>query len=126
MKKIYLIKQFKVCLHNIVYNNMSQAQEQTESINNIFNSFNTINDSITLFKMQLNSLQQQLKNLEKSVLSIEFLYDYQDNDLKDISRKRITIRVGLDLGPNPKTEDISSKVSALAVSINSIQKSKVL
>ena len=70
--------------------------------------------------------QDIAKNLEKSVLSIEFLYDYQDNDLKDISRKRITIRVGLDLGPNPKTEDISSKVSALAVSINSIQKSKVL
>jgi len=67
MKKIYLIKQFKVYLHNIVYNNMSQAQEQTESINNIFNSFNTINDSITLFKMQLNSMQQQLKNVEKSV-----------------------------------------------------------
>ena len=67
MKKIYLIKQFKVCLHNIVYNNMSQAQEQTESINNIFNSFNTINDSITLFKMQLNSMQQQLKNVEKNV-----------------------------------------------------------
>ena len=67
MKKIYLIKQFKVYLHNIVYNNMSQAQEQSESINNIFNSFNTINDSITLFKMQLNSMQQQLKNVEKSV-----------------------------------------------------------
>ena len=67
MKKIYLIKQFKVYLHNIVYNNMSQAQEQTESINNIFNSFNTINDSITLFKMQLNSMQQQLKNVEKNV-----------------------------------------------------------
>jgi chromatin remodeling complex protein RSC6 len=46
---------------------MAQAQEQTESINNIFNSFNTINDSITLFKMQLNSMQQQLKNVEKSV-----------------------------------------------------------
>jgi len=45
----------------------AQAQEQTESINNIFNSFNTINDSITLFKMQLNSMQQQLKNVEKSV-----------------------------------------------------------
>ncbi|MEI6169661.1 MAG: phenylalanine--tRNA ligase beta subunit-related protein [Candidatus Saccharibacteria bacterium] len=70
--------------------------------------------------------QDIAKNLEKSVLGIEFLYDYQDNDLKDLSRKRITIRVGLDLGPNPKTQDISTKVGALAVSLNSIQKSKVL
>ena len=48
---------------------MSQEQTTTTSqnISNIATSFTTINDSITLFKMQLNSLQQQLKNLEKSV-----------------------------------------------------------
>lgn len=47
---------------------MSQEQTTTtQNISNIATSFTTINDSITLFKMQLNSLQQQLKNLEKSV-----------------------------------------------------------
>ena len=46
---------------------MSQEQTQTTSISNIAASFNTINDTITLFKMQLNSLQQQVKTLEKSV-----------------------------------------------------------
>ena len=46
---------------------MSQEQTQSTSINNIVMSFNTINDTITLFKMQLNSLQQQVKTLEKSV-----------------------------------------------------------
>ena len=48
---------------------MSQEQTTTttQNISNISTSFTTINDSITLFKMQLNSLQQQLKNLEKSV-----------------------------------------------------------
>ena len=46
---------------------MSQEQTQSTSISNIINSFNTINDTITLFKMQLNSLQQQVKTLEKSV-----------------------------------------------------------
>ena len=48
---------------------MSQEQTTTTSqnISNISTLFTTINDSITLFKMQLNSLQQQLKNLEKSV-----------------------------------------------------------
>ena len=46
---------------------MSQEQTQSTSISNIVNSFNTINDTITLFKMQLNSLQQQVKTLEKGV-----------------------------------------------------------
>jgi chromatin remodeling complex protein RSC6 len=56
---------------------MSQAQEtQTQSLNIqsssdsnnvIYTSFSAINDSITLFKMQLNSLQLQLKTLEKTV-----------------------------------------------------------
>jgi chromatin remodeling complex protein RSC6 len=48
---------------------MSQEQTTTTSqnISNIATLFTTINDSITLFKMQLNSLQQQVKNLEKSV-----------------------------------------------------------
>ena len=47
---------------------MSQEQTtQSTSISNIVMSFNTINDTITLFKMQLNSLQQQVKTLEKSV-----------------------------------------------------------
>ena len=46
---------------------MSQEQTQSTSISNIAASFNTINDTITLFKMQLNSLQQQVKTLEKSV-----------------------------------------------------------
>jgi len=47
---------------------MSQEQTTTtQNISNIATSFTTINDSITLFKMQLNSMQQQLKNVEKSV-----------------------------------------------------------
>ena len=46
---------------------MSQEQTQSTSISNIVNSVNTINDTITLFKMQLNSLQQQVKTLEKGV-----------------------------------------------------------
>jgi len=67
-KIIYLLKQFKVILHNIVYNTMSTEQTtQSTSISNIVALFETINDTITLFKMQLNSLQQQVKTLEKSV-----------------------------------------------------------
>jgi chromatin remodeling complex protein RSC6 len=45
----------------------TEQTTQSTSISNIVASFNTINDTITLFKMQLNSLQQQVKTLEKSV-----------------------------------------------------------
>lgn len=45
----------------------TEQTTQYTSISNIVASFNTINDTITLFKMQLNSLQQQVKTLEKSV-----------------------------------------------------------
>lgn len=41
--------------------------DQTETNSTVFESFNTINDSITLFKMQLNSLQQQIRLVEKQV-----------------------------------------------------------
>ena len=41
--------------------------DQTETNNTVFESFNTINDSITLFKMQLNALQQQIHLVEKQV-----------------------------------------------------------
>ncbi len=33
----------------------------------IFNEFNTINDTLTLFKMQISTLQQHVKNVEKNV-----------------------------------------------------------
>ena len=39
----------------------------SEQNDTISQSFATINDSITLFKMQLNSLQQHIRNLEKQV-----------------------------------------------------------
>jgi len=41
--------------------------EQTNQTNAIYESFKTINDSITLFKMQMNSLQQNIRTLEKQV-----------------------------------------------------------
>ena len=34
---------------------------------NIFDAFTTINNSLTLFKMQFNTLQQQVRSLEKTV-----------------------------------------------------------
>jgi chromatin remodeling complex protein RSC6 len=40
---------------------------EDESNNNIFQDFKLLNDNISLFKMQLNTLQQHLKLIEKNV-----------------------------------------------------------
>jgi chromatin remodeling complex protein RSC6 len=41
--------------------------EQNDQSSPVYESFKTINDSITLFKMQMNTLQQNIKTLEKHV-----------------------------------------------------------
>lgn len=40
---------------------------ETEKLNIIFEQFKTINDSLTFFKMQVNTIQNQLKCIEKNV-----------------------------------------------------------
>lgn len=41
--------------------------DTNEALSNIIESFNTINDSLTLFKMQISTIQQQLRGLEKDI-----------------------------------------------------------
>jgi hypothetical protein len=41
--------------------------DTSERVKKLSNQFNTINDSLTLFKMQISTLQQQVKNVEKNV-----------------------------------------------------------
>lgn len=67
-----------------------------ETLNSIVEQFSTINDSLTLFKMQINSLQQKVKSVEKCV----------KKELKNLKKinKNINLRVKenlLDL-PNPQ------------------------
>ena len=47
--------------------NMEGSSPESESLNEILNQFANINDSLTLFKMQLSTLQQKVKNVEKNV-----------------------------------------------------------
>ena len=48
---------------------MSEEHQEnaSESLNAILDQFITINDSLTLFKMQISTLQQQVKTVEKNV-----------------------------------------------------------
>jgi hypothetical protein len=46
---------------------MTEETNLDEKTENILKQFNTINDSLTLFKMQISTLQQQVKNVEKNV-----------------------------------------------------------
>jgi phenylalanyl-tRNA synthetase beta chain len=72
-------------------------------------------------------LYQEIANkISKTLHSVEFLYDFQNDELKQSKRKRITIKVGLDLGPNPKAQDISISVEKSTKILESIQKAKVL
>ena len=47
--------------------NESTDNKSETSFDSILDQFNTINDCLTLFKMQINTLQQKVKNVEKSV-----------------------------------------------------------
>lgn len=47
--------------------NSDTNDNASDSLNSIISQFTTINDSLTLFKMQISTLQQQLKTVEKNV-----------------------------------------------------------
>ena len=44
-----------------------QIDNSSESLNSILEQFTTINDTLTLFKMHISTLQQQVKTVEKNV-----------------------------------------------------------
>jgi len=46
---------------------MTEETNFDDKIENTLKQFNTINDSLTLFKMQISTLQQQVKTVEKNV-----------------------------------------------------------
>jgi chromatin remodeling complex protein RSC6 len=46
---------------------MSNELEPNEKITQIYTTINTINDSLTLFKMQISTVQLQVRNLEKDI-----------------------------------------------------------
>jgi chromatin remodeling complex protein RSC6 len=47
--------------------NNDTIDNASNSLNSIVEQFSIINDSLTLFKMQINTLQQQVKTVEKNV-----------------------------------------------------------
>lgn len=47
--------------------NNEPSNNSSESLNAIMKQFVTINDSLTLFKMQISTLQQEVKTVEKNV-----------------------------------------------------------
>jgi chromatin remodeling complex protein RSC6 len=64
--------------------------EQNELINNkILEEFTYLNDSITLFKMQLNTLQQHLKSLEKSVTKEIKKCNKHNNKLQNMNKEKV-------------------------------------
>jgi chromatin remodeling complex protein RSC6 len=61
--------------------NQNIEDNSSESLSEILNQFTNINDSLTLFKMQLSTLQQKVKNVEKNVRKeLKNIKKHKNND----------------------------------------------
>jgi cytidylate kinase len=64
-----------------------QLDNSSESLNSILEQFTTINDTLTLFKMHISTLQQQVKTVEKNVRK-ELKKDKKKDKKKDMSKNK--------------------------------------
>jgi chromatin remodeling complex protein RSC6 len=70
---------------------MTEVDELVDKTNNldewVTDQFSTLNDSLTLFKMQISSLQKIVKNVEKDIRKeIKTLKKYKKNDVQKDKR----------------------------------------
>lgn len=78
-------------------------------------------------ELPMNALYSQLsKKLSGNTYSVDFVDEFFNDELKTISRKRLTIKVGFDLGPNPKSEEISRNLEDCIKTLETLEKAKVL
>jgi len=66
---------------------INDSNDSYDSLNSIMDQFSNINDSLTLFKMQISSLQQKIKNIEKNVKK-EFKQSKQNRKIDKPKIKR--------------------------------------
>jgi phenylalanyl-tRNA synthetase beta subunit len=66
------------------------------------------------------------KSIQDLVYSVSFVDEYKNEELEKNAKKRVTIRAGFDLGPNPKTEEISLVLEKCEQALQKSQKAKVL
>jgi cytidylate kinase len=64
-----------------------QLDNSSESLNSILEQFTTINDTLTLFKMHISTLQQQVKTVEKNVRK-ELKKDKKKDKKKDMTKNK--------------------------------------
>ncbi len=64
--------------------------------------------------------------LAKHAHSIRFKGEYQNDQLHNQDRKRITITVNFDLGPNPSSEEISLRLNKCVMALAKLPKAQVL
>lgn len=70
--------------------------------------------------------QSIYKVLSAELFSVQYKSEYQDDELKNSSKKRLTITIGIDLGPNPTSDEITKQLSRSTKLITSKIKAKVL
>lgn len=64
--------------------------------------------------------------LQKLVKEVIFKSEYSNDELKKASRKRISISMVMDMGPNPKGEDIRKMLEVCSKKVLEIPKAQVL
>ncbi len=64
--------------------------------------------------------------LAKHTHTVRFKGEYQNDQLLDQDRKRITITVSFDLGPNPSSEEISLRLNKCVMELAKLPKAQVL
>jgi phenylalanyl-tRNA synthetase beta subunit len=81
---------------------------------------------ITVELPEANMYSQLVEKLANEVFGIDYIDEYQNEELKKSAMKKLTIKVGFDLGPNPKSKEISDKLLKCQKVLESLQKAKVL
>jgi len=88
--------------------------------------YQIIKRDITVETNSLATFEELKNSLEKTCKSTNYVGEYVDDSLKSQSRKRISISVDFDLGPNPTAQQIDDQLKECVVNLEKLPQAKVL
>jgi len=78
-------------------------------------------------ELPINTLYSEVKLVLHGIThSVDFVDEFISDELLNSSRKRLTTKVGFDLGPNPKSDEISKHLQSCSKKLGALEKAKVL
>jgi phenylalanyl-tRNA synthetase beta subunit len=89
-------------------------------------SYQIVYRDITL-ELDESVLYQSIKIiLAAGLFSVQYKSEYQNDELKNSSKKRLTITIGIDLGPNPTSDEILQQLARSTKLVTTKLKAKLL